>query len=745
MVLDRISRIRAEASAPTVRKAAIVGEQLGRRYNILYASVVSGNPVSLAQVARWYAGLGTETQAWLDSAEPLTWLKHLLDRRGRQRSQWHVSALIVEEYIKFKKGITSSTSLPQLPAVSSSLETPTSRYRLKSAARQFSTPPSDSSLGTSLSRVRSSDGRISFSPLVATSHDPLGNPQTRGEGKARGWRHSIPAFLDSGSANGTPSPYHHRNSSGGLSPTSSRLNFPEIIHRFRRHPAESEEGSTSPFGSQSEDQNDSAPSRQPQETARKNPAHLGELQSPQESAVEIDTNDIPDVHVIAPLPADSTVSPVFSSHPDQEIVVLPELNHPDTTLSQPTSPYPNRSYRSTSLPVMPSVHPMLPESKGELDEEDQLEREYELKLRCALLMDFMTTIVSHYLRTLEELRNHNHRLRHRMQRVAADVREYEVVCPSVMPALGIAYRSLPMELLDAFNYDPSAVTSGTRKRRGWRVVEDIHARVLRQREIVTSFLSGVKIGADAASIPENVLDKPISTLREKLQALENAREPLQEQADEVSQMLTEVRASHLVVKEEYNDALSYTSVVYPEVRLLFSRIHHVYLVKFQFSHIVALEESYRDQYQQVWELGMDALTFILDTIAPFWRSYGKIIGEDMQDFIVIPWYRNEFTGESKRYAVQSVPRRSLRHWVALFCFGALTFFVTFLQARAAITSAWYYRLLCIDNQAFRWAIMPFFWVVILIQWLALMFEVCVVLLDIAVVAWWFGWFIGICT
>lgn len=168
-------------------------------------------------------------------------------------------------------------------------------------------------------------------------------------------------------------------------------------------------------------------------------------------------------------------------------------------------------------------------------------------------------------------------------------------------------------------------------------------------------------------------------------------------------------------------------------------------MKFQLSHIVALEESYKDQYQQVWELGMDALTFILDTITPFWRSYGKIIGEDMQDFIIIPWYRNEFTGESKRYAVQSVPRRSLRHWIALLCLGALTFFVTFLQARAAITSAWHYRLLWFDNQAFRWAIMPFFWVVILIQWLALMFECCVVLLDIAVVTWWLGWFVGICT
>jgi len=176
-----------------------------------------------------------------------------------------------------------------------------------------------------------------------------------------------------------------------------------------------------------------------------------------------------------------------------------------------------------------------------------------------------------------------------------------------------------------------------------------------------------------------------------------------------------------------------------------SLIRPLFTPRFQLSHIVALEESYRDQYQQVWELGMDALTLILDTIAPFWRSYGKIIGEDMQDFIIIPWYRNEFTGESKRYPVKSVPRRSLRHWLALICLGAFIFFVTFLQARAAITSTWNHRLLWIDSQALRWAIMPFFWVMILIQWFAFMFAVCIVLLHIAVVVWWLGWLVGLFT
>lgn len=374
MVLDRISRIRAEASPPTVRKAAIVSEQLGRRYSILYASVASGDPVGLTEIARWHAGLGAETRAWFDNAEPLTWLKHL-DRRGKRRSQWHVSALIVEEYIKFKKGTTSSTHILQSPAASSSLETPPSQYRLKSTARQ--TPPPGSSPSTSLSRRRSSDGHLSFGPVVANSRDSLGNSQTRSE-KTRGWRHSIPAFFDSASANVTPSPYHHRNSSGGLSPASSRLNFPDIIHRFRRHPAEDEEGSSSPFGSQSEDQNDSAPNGPRRNSKRKNQSHL---QSPPETAAEINTaNNIPDAHVIAPLSAESTFSQAFPSYPQEETAVL-EGTRPDAIISQSTPLQRRHSYRNTSLPV--SVRQMPPESMEELDEEDQLETEYELRSRCA--------------------------------------------------------------------------------------------------------------------------------------------------------------------------------------------------------------------------------------------------------------------------------------------------------------------------------------------------------------------------
>ena len=53
----------------------------------------------------------------------------------------------------------------------------------------------------------------------------------------------------------------------------------------------------------------------------------------------------------------------------------------------------------------------------------------------------------------------------------------------------------------------------------------------------------------------------------------------------------------------------------------------------QLSEIAALEETYRNKYQYLWDLFMEAVTFTLDSITPFWRVYGKTIGIDVKDFL----------------------------------------------------------------------------------------------------------------
>ena len=137
------------------------------------------------------------------------------------------------------------------------------------------------------------------------------------------------------------------------------------------------------------------------------------------------------------------------------------------------------------------------------------------------------------------------------------------------------------------------------------------------------------------------------------------------------------------------------------------------------------------------------MTFLLDTVTPFWRNYGKIIGDDVQDFLIIPWYRNEFTGEQKRYPITSLPKRSCRHWFGLFLFSLISLVVTALQIGAAVSSTKYYNLPWLANTGFRWLVIPFFTIILLIQWIAVLFEVLIVLTELGVVVWWLGWAVRI--
>lgn len=142
---------------------------------------------------------------------------------------------------------------------------------------------------------------------------------------------------------------------------------------------------------------------------------------------------------------------------------------------------------------------------------------------------------------------------------------------------------------------------------------------------------------------------------------------------------------------------------------------------------------------------MDTLTFILDTVTPFWRHYGKTIGEDVQDFLIIPLYRNEFTGEPKRYPIIRLPKRSFRHWLGLTVFFIGAIGVTVLQGRAVLTFISYYRLPWAALDGFRWLVMPFFCMAVVGQICAILIEFGIVLAQVGILAWWVGWLFGIFT
>lgn len=167
-------------------------------------------------------------------------------------------------------------------------------------------------------------------------------------------------------------------------------------------------------------------------------------------------------------------------------------------------------------------------------------------------------------RLLDETTAQNHRIRQLLNRVAAGVKEYEMIQSSVMKSLGIQHTNLPSELLEAFGHDPAAVTGSTRKFRGWEAVDDIHNRLTRQRETFQNFLSQFANGG-VLSAPGSVLEGPISSLLKSLETLETQRQEIVEKAKEVAEVLTKTKAIHATVKADYNDTLSHTSVVYPEV------------------------------------------------------------------------------------------------------------------------------------------------------------------------------------
>ncbi|KAF8216000.1 hypothetical protein K438DRAFT_1561452 [Mycena galopus ATCC 62051] len=396
--------------------------------------------------------------------------------------------------------------------------------------------------------------------------------------------------------------------------------------------------------------------------------------------------------------------PALSPIPDDRPSML-SVELPPTATGRSFS---RQSKVHVSLPANEELRQRLEQRRQQDADEEQATREYELKQQ---LLD--TTIAQ------------NNRVRQLLHHIAAGVREYDEAQSSLSRCLTVPYKGIPRELVDAFSHDPAAVTGATRTYKGWRAVDDIHHRLARQRETFQDYLSSVP-NVKHANVPESGLADPIAALMQSLKTLDSERQEIAWRATEVSHALSSVQTVHAEVKAAYNGTLSHTSVIYPEI-----------------STMVELEESYKDNYQYFWEVAMDVMTFILDTVAPFWRTYGKRVGTDVQDFLIIPLYRNEFTGEPKRYLVEALPQRSLRHWIGLIVFFAGTVALTVFQTQAALSSMWNFWLTGITYTYVRRFLLVPFWISIIIQWWAVVAELSIVLTQMAVVVWWVGWYVNI--
>jgi len=149
-----------------------------------------------------------------------------------------------------------------------------------------------------------------------------------------------------------------------------------------------------------------------------------------------------------------------------------------------------------------------------------------------------------------------------IHRLAATVKDYDAIQADSFERLGIVQPRIPKDLIDAFAHDPSAVIGHTRRKKGYQAVEDIHARLQRQR---TVFKESSKLLRKPGARQDCFLDDPITEIVQALETLEEFKAQVVDQADTMRERLKEVQQLHGDVKESYNNAVSVVSVEYPQV------------------------------------------------------------------------------------------------------------------------------------------------------------------------------------
>ncbi|KAK0208815.1 hypothetical protein DFS33DRAFT_1372074 [Desarmillaria ectypa] len=689
----KLSRIKTVSSPQTKRKRDITANQLERQYRLIYNSVASDSPSSpydILKVARWWGNINVMTRTIIEQSEPFTWLRHLDTRKmpvQQLHMPWHLTALIMEEYLSAAAVANRmSTQVPPfpstIPAPNFSISTIPENSTTLSPYSSSSPDPSDAalplssrasshySLGPSLTRIKSADGRVSFEPLMEPVRDSLEVASRRSGDSA------------------LSSQYGHTSSIGAITPSSSPFHLrPRAYNNLSFNDSDDGSSVRNSLSGQSDDNMKKTVILSPKFDQPLRDAYTKELGLSSSS----------------PNPTNTKTMSLDGASSMLQKIRTPQMHSRRSSTTNITRTGP-KARGSLASPLLEDSDTDGSKKRQQDINDAQLVQVYKMKSQL-----------------LEESIAQNLRIRQLLNRVATGVKEYDVTQTSLMTLLGTPNKGLPPELLDTFGHDPSAVTTKTGRYRGWRAVDDIHNRILRQREIFEEFLAPNRDDTGSA-VEEDVLENPICVLRQSLNTLAVNKAAVASKADEVAELLKTVQETHQMVKADYKDTVSHTSVVYPEL-----------------SRIVALEESYKDQYQYFWEIGMDALTFLLDTVTPFWRTYGKTIGDDFRDFLIVPLYRHEFTGESKRYPLTHVPVRSFRHWIGLVVFFYGSIAVTVLQIRTALTSSVHWGLQWITYGGLRWIVIPFFWVGIVIQWCAVFLELLLVLTQVGSLVWWLGW------
>ena len=156
-------------------------------------------------------------------------------------------------------------------------------------------------------------------------------------------------------------------------------------------------------------------------------------------------------------------------------------------------------------------------------------------------------------------------MRQQLQRIATEFRDFAHVQKQLIDLLNISFPTVPQEVFDAISHDPATMIGKTRRMNGWRAVEEVHCRINRQQEILSSFAATLTEINSRLPRPRRIFDEPLDGLMENLSRLEHHQGDLRKKENEATQALAHVRELHVLTKLEFNDTLGHTSHIYPEV------------------------------------------------------------------------------------------------------------------------------------------------------------------------------------
>jgi hypothetical protein len=133
-----------------------------------------------------------------------------------------------------------------------------------------------------------------------------------------------------------------------------------------------------------------------------------------------------------------------------------------------------------------------------------------------------------------------------------------------------------------------------------------------------------------------------------------------------------------------------------------------------------------------------SLSFALSSFAPLLKTFGRPIWDDLHDFLVIPWYRNDFSGEEEWYPVK-FPKRRITHWIKLFVLGIGTPLCLRNGAHLLVSLLTQGYSIHLPFGVPQFAIYALYLFILIFLTFALIGVFFTVLAELAIIVWWSAW------